>query len=100
MVQIIADALKIVPKENRKQALAAAKEYLGETGLTAVLEKVLVSLPHRTDHPWHKIIHELVGEAAYRKIADGLGTALPNRVAEKEAAYADNGKMTQLKLFD
>ena len=100
MTQIVAEALTGVPKENRQPALAAAKEYLGETGFNAALEKLPASLPHRTDHPWHKIIRDQVGKTPYQKIAAGLGTASPNRVAEKEAVYSKKGEMTQLGLFE
>ena len=100
MIRIVAEALGRVPKENRSEALAAARGYLGEDGTGMVLQKLLATLPHRSDHPWHKIIREQVGEAIYLKIAAGLDVASPDRVAELPSPDSAKGDMTQMGLFD
>ncbi|HAK60770.1 MAG TPA: hypothetical protein DCO77_10370 [Nitrospiraceae bacterium] len=100
MIQIIAEALRSVPKENRSKALATARGYLGEDGIRMALQKLLAALPRRSDHPWHKIIREQVGETIYQKIAAGLDLTSPNQVAEKEGAYSNKAEMTQMGLFD
>ena len=78
MVEMVVNALKIVPEETRNQALDAAEEYLGESGFTAVLEELLASLPYGTDHPWWETIRERVGEKFYRK-----NTGRATNIAEK-----------------
>ncbi|MDP2645945.1 MAG: hypothetical protein Q8P24_13480 [Desulfobacterales bacterium] len=60
--QIIVSALKSAPKESRSEGIDAAKGILGEIDFTAVLEHLLAAVLRLTDHPWHKIIREQVGE--------------------------------------
>ncbi len=100
MIQIIAEAFGRVPKENRTKALSAARGYLGEDGIKMALQKLLAPLPRRSDHPWHKIIREQIGETTYQKVTAGLDMAPPDQVAETQSPYSAKGKMTQMGLFD
>ncbi|MBC2711207.1 MAG: hypothetical protein HGJ94_09490 [Desulfosarcina sp.] len=100
-IQIIAGALKRVPKENRSEGVTAAGGILGETDFITALEHLLAAVPRRADHPWHQIIRKQIGEAAYRIIWAGLEMASPNRAAETQAPYStEKGKMSQRDLFE
>jgi hypothetical protein len=100
-IQIIVGALKKIAKESRPESIAAAKGILGEADFIIALEHLLTVVPRRTDHPWHKIIRQKVGESVYQKITADLEMETPNQVAEEQANYsAAKKKMIQRGLFD
>ena len=72
MIQIIAEALTRMPKENRSDGLDAARLILGETDFIKALDRLLFSVPRRSGHPWHEIVRQQVGAAVYSKITAGL----------------------------
>jgi len=101
MIQIIAGDLKGVPEERRPEGLGAARLILGETDFITALEHLLSSVPRRSDHPWHEILRQQVGEAIYLKITANLEIIKPLQVSEIQTPYGGaNGKMTQRDLFD
>jgi len=74
---------------------------LGETDFITALEQLLAAMPRRSDHPWHEIVRQQVGEAVYLKITAGLEMIKPLQIAETQATYSTaNKKMAQRDHFD
>ena len=100
-IRILVVALAKIPQEQRPDGLAAAFTILDDAGFQAALEKLLAKVPSRTDHPWHTLIREQVGETIYGKITAGLKMEGKTGAAPSPVSSAKKkAKHEQIKLFD
>ena len=88
MIQMLIETLKRIPEETRTKGIATARGLLGDADFNVALKRLLASVLIGSDHSWHVIASEQIGEPGYRQMMDDLEARSPERVAETMEPYA------------